>query len=75
MKALFYWKMKIFFTPVSQVNYTFYRNKNVILDDLIKNENVQCIVGEGLTAFGKTQQPGLFDYADGIDVMEFLLRL
>jgi Acyl-CoA reductase (LuxC) len=63
------------FTPVSQVNYTFYRNKNVILDDLIKNENVQCTVGEELTAFGKTQQPGLFDYADRIDVMEFLLRL
>ena len=63
------------FTPVSQVNYTFYKNKNVIPDDLIKNENVQCIVGEGLTAFGKTQQPGLFDYADGIDTMEFLLGL
>jgi hypothetical protein len=63
------------FTPVSQVNYTFYRNKNVILDDLIKNGNVQCTVGEELTAFGKTQQPGLFDYADRIDVMEFLLRL
>ena len=63
------------FTPVSQVNYTFYKNKNVIPDDLIKNKNVQCIVGEGLTAFGKTQQPGLFDYADGMDVMEFLLGL
>ena len=66
---------KNIFTPVSQVNYTFYNNKNVIPDDLIKNENVQCIVGEGLTAFGKTQQPGLFDYADGIDTMEFLLGL
>jgi hypothetical protein len=63
------------FTPVSQLNYTFYRNKNVIPDDLIKNKNVQCIVSEELTAFGKTQQPGLFDYADGMDVMEFLLGL
>lgn len=63
------------FSPVSQLHYTFYNDKNVIHDDLIKNENVQCITGKGLTAFGNTQQPGLFDYADGVDVMEFLLGL
>lgn len=63
------------FSPVSQLLYTFYKDKNVILNDLIKNENIQCIVGEGLIEFGKTQQPGLFDYADGTDTMEFLLGL
>ncbi|MGH2646567.1 MAG: acyl-CoA reductase [Ginsengibacter sp.] len=63
------------FSPVSQLHYTFYNDKNVIHDDLIKNENVQCIAGKGLTVFGNTQQPGLFDYADGVDVMEFLLGL
>ena len=63
------------FSPVSQLHYTFYRDKNVILNDLNKNENIQCIVGDGVIGFGKTQQPGLFDYADGTDVMEFLLAL
>ena len=63
------------FTPVSQLHYNFYHDKNVIINDLNKNENVQCIVGDELIPFGKAQQPGLFDYADGVDVMEFLLGL
>jgi len=63
------------FTPVSQLHYNFYSDKNVIINDLNKNENVQCIVGDELIPFGKAQQPGLFDYADGTDVMEFLLAL
>jgi hypothetical protein len=63
------------FSPVSQLHYTFYRGKNVIPDDLIKNENLQCIVGNEFTPFGKSQKPQLFDYADGTDVMEFLLAL
>jgi len=63
------------FSPVSQLHYTFYRDKNVIPDDLVNNENLQCIVGNEFIAFGKSQKPQLFDYADGIDVMEFLLAL
>ena len=63
------------FTPVSQLHYNFYNDKNVIINDLNKNENVQCIVGDELIPFGKAQQPGLFDYADRVDVMEFLLAL
>ncbi len=63
------------FSPVSQVNYTFYNDKNVIVDDLIKNENIQCIADNRLLSFGKTQEPKLFDYADGVDVMEFLLAI
>ena len=63
------------FSPVSQLHYTFYRDKNVIPDDLIKIENLQCLVGNGFTPFGKSQKPQLFDYADGTDVMEFLLAL
>ncbi len=63
------------FSPVSQLHYTFYRDKNVIQNDLIKNENLQCIVGNGFTPFGKSQKPALSDYADGTDVMEFLLAL
>ncbi len=63
------------FSPVSNLYYNFYNDKTALINDLKKNENIQCIVGDGETGFGKAQQPGLFDYADGIDVMEFLLSL
>ncbi len=61
------------FSPVSQLNYSFYNDKIALLNDLKKNENIQCIVGEKSISFGTAQKPGLFDYADGIDTMEFLL--
>ncbi|HVZ96997.1 MAG TPA: hypothetical protein VG847_08990 [Chitinophagaceae bacterium] len=63
------------FTPVSQVHYTFYSDKNVLREELKQNENIQCIVSETGVPFGKTQEPGLSDYADGADVMQFLLSL
>ena len=49
--------------------------KTLHLNNLKKNENIQCIIGNGAIAFGEAQQPGLFDYADGKDTMEFLLGL
>lgn len=38
-------------------------------------DNLQCIVGKGYLDFGKSQQPGLSDYADKVDTMEFILSL
>ncbi|WP_299765501.1 acyl-CoA reductase [uncultured Dokdonia sp.] len=39
---------------------------------------IQCIVGEGLDIetikFGHTQKPQLYDYADGVDTIAFLLK-
>lgn len=68
------------FSPVSELHYTFYEDENVLDNDpvaigLKNRENIQCIVGEKYIPFGQTQQPGLFDYADGIDTMQFLLAL
>lgn len=63
------------FSPVSVLHYSFYKNKKKLLDELKANENIQCIVSEGHISFGNTQEPGLFDYADGIDTMQFLLSL
>jgi hypothetical protein len=63
------------FSPVSQLHYNFYDDENVIMDKLKRNTNIQCIVGHGAIPFGKSQQPGLFEYADGTDTMEFLLGL
>jgi hypothetical protein len=41
---------------------------------------IQCVVGQtgkisGEVPFGKAQQPELWDYADGVDTMDFLLEL
>jgi hypothetical protein len=63
------------FSAVSQLHYNFYTDKKVTINELKKNENIQCVIGNEFIAFGEAQQPGLFDYADGIDTMEFLLGL
>lgn len=63
------------FSPVSQVNYEFYKDKSAVTALLENNADVQCIVGHGYTNFGKAQQPSLFDYADGVDTMQFLTTL
>ncbi|KDN56257.1 acyl-CoA reductase [Flavobacterium seoulense] len=65
-------------SPISSVFYEFYEN----LSDLEKKleteaEQIQCIVSNNLVknsvAFGQTQQPKLWDYADNIDTISFLL--
>jgi hypothetical protein len=68
-------------SPISVVHYRYYRNPmeaEAILS--AQQERLQCVVGqEGSVAqaipFGQAQCPGVGDYADGIDTMEWLLRL
>jgi hypothetical protein len=63
------------FTPVSQVNYEYYEDKATLYNGLKGNPEIQALVGHGVTAFGQAQQPGLSDYADGVDTMDFLAGL
>ncbi len=63
------------FTPISVLHYEFYSPSTDLKDALNKMEDLQCIGGSGYLDFGKAQQPGLFDYADGVDTMQFLLSL
>ncbi|MGG9960927.1 acyl-CoA reductase [Ferruginibacter sp. SUN106] len=63
------------FSAISQLNYSFYKDAEEVKNVLKNNTDVQCIVGHGNIPFGKAQQPGLFDYADGVDTMQFLLTL
>lgn len=63
-----------FFSPISQLNYSFYKDKEVIIASLKNTDDIQCLPGVDI-AFGKAQQPGLMDYADGVDTMQFLLTL
>jgi hypothetical protein len=63
------------FSAISQLNYSFYDNAEKVTALLKDNLDVQCIVGQQHIPFGQAQQPGLFDYADGVDTMQFLLTL
>lgn len=63
------------FSAISQLNYSFYNDIETVKNALQQNNDVQCIVSKDTIGFGKAQQPGLFDYADGVDTMQFLLTL
>jgi Acyl-CoA reductase (LuxC) len=68
---------KELFSPVSQLHYEYYSNKEEVISELQENykESLQCIVGKGFIPFGNAQNPQLNNYADGVDIMEFLLKL
>ena len=63
---------------ISQINYCYYDNINDVAQWIAENdEQLQCIVSHAIShprkvAFGRAQYPTLADYADGVDVMEFL---
>lgn len=63
------------FSPIGQVNYSYYDDPAALRDQLAANTDLQCIAGRGYLPFGLTQQPSLTDYADGVDTLEFLRRL
>ncbi|HEY4965588.1 MAG TPA: acyl-CoA reductase [Puia sp.] len=62
------------FSPISVLHYAFYKEPETRLLAMEK-ENLQCIVGRNYLPFGKSQQPGLSDYADGADTMRFFQAL
>lgn len=62
------------FSPISQLNYSFYDDEEEVIKNLKGNNDIQCIVGRDIP-FGQSQIPGLMDYADGVDTMQFLLTL
>ncbi|MEQ9065003.1 MAG: acyl-CoA reductase [Vicingaceae bacterium] len=68
-------------SPVAMLFYERYQDLNVLSAQLIEIENeIQCIVSNTPTInncipLGKSQLPELWEYADGIDTMKFLLEL
>lgn len=69
-----------FGSPIATLFYEKYSNKEELKKVLEENrEKLQCIVSSELleeeVPFGKTQQPELWDYADNVDTLEFLLNL
>ncbi|MCF8297695.1 MAG: acyl-CoA reductase [Saprospiraceae bacterium] len=66
---------------VSVVNFEYYKNIADVNNNLqINSDKIQCIVSideniKNAIPFGNTQSPDLWDYADGVNTMEFLLDL
>ncbi len=66
-------------SPIATVFYEFYSSKDQLKERIETDKKLlQCVVSDEFqkneVPFGKTQQPGLTDYADGIDTVEFLLK-
>lgn len=71
-------------SPVSTLHYQFWHDENVLNTILKENaEKIQCVVSReparwrssSSVGFGQSQHPELWDYADGIDTLQFLLSL
>lgn len=65
-------------SPISSVFYEYYNDRSDVEKRLEQDsDQIQCIVSNNLIknsiAFGQTQQPKLWDYADNIDTISFLL--
>lgn len=63
-------------SPVGTLFYERYSNHDQLLDRLSdRSEEIQCIVSKNDVPFGKSQNPELWDYADGVDTVEFLEKI
>ncbi len=69
-------------SPLAVVYFDEYENVNE-LKPILENrkQEIQCIVGSSelekefsITPFGESQSPKLSDYADGIDIIDFLVK-
>jgi hypothetical protein len=69
-----------FASPIATVFYEYYDDLNQLNERIEANRSqIQCIVSKGFSkneiAFGASQKPELWDYADSVDSVEFLLAI
>ena len=65
-------------SPISSVFYEYYNNIEELEARIeLESEQIQCVVSNDLVknsiAFGQTQKPALWNYADNIDTISFLI--
>lgn len=67
---------KSLFSPISVVNFEYYSSMETLEKELnVLSNEIQCRVGEGGIPFGTAQKPELWDYADGVDTIDFLTKI
>jgi hypothetical protein len=69
-------------SPVSMLHYSYYEEESSLINKLAMHaEEIQCVAtgnpllkipGVQTVTFGSTQEPALWDYADGINTLAFL---
>ena len=67
-------------SPIATLFYEYYNSKEQLLTKLdLDNDKIQCVVsGENVVdfvKFGETQHPKLWNYADDVDTIAFLLNI
>lgn len=67
-------------SPIATLFYEHYESYEQLLKKINTDKKyIQCVVfnknERGFVQFGQSQQPNLWDYADGIDTVDFLLKL
>jgi hypothetical protein len=63
-------------SPIATVYYEHYHDEAKLLQRLeVDKEHIQCVIGNKHIPFGLAQRPQLADYADGVDTVDFLLKL
>jgi hypothetical protein len=62
-------------SPIAVLYFEFYDSVSDIYHEIERSrEKIQCIISRSYTPFGMAQSPCLWDYADGKDTIEFLLK-
>ncbi len=69
-----------FASPIATVFYEYYDSKEQLKNKLdVEKDQIQCVVSKGFikneVEFGATQKPRLWDYADDVNSIEFLLEI
>lgn len=67
-------------SPIATVFYEYYEStEDLKVKTQEDKDKIQCIVADGFSeneiAFGHTQKPELWDYADNVDTVDFLLKI
>lgn len=63
-------------SPTASLFFEYYDDLEAVKTRLAKDSSeIQCVVGHGFLDFGSAQNPMLWDYADGVDTLDFLIKI
>ena len=56
---------------MGEVTFSYNSNDNILIDN---KDILQCVIGDNYIPFGMSQSPTLADWADDVNLFEFLLH-